>query len=273
MKLKKWLLALSTFSFFLPSVAMAQEEFPIQEISTFDFYNLSFADSLEELILKLPSAEELDSLSPSEQKAVYDFLLQAYDFYQALPQEQRKAVVNQKLEELLEWFTKQVNPLTDTEAVFRLYNKVSGEHFYTASLEEKRTLLKNDSWQDESIAWLAPITSNTPVYRLIHPKTLERLYTSDKNEYDILAKRGWKAEGIAFYSAQGFETNVPLYRLSNPNVTIGAHHYTTDEKERSTLIQCGWIDEGIAWFGLSPDSFNLSYPGNAFQDMEEEKAS
>lgn len=270
MKLKKWLVALSAFSFFLPSPIIAQET--IQEISSFDFSDLSFVSTLEELILKLPSAQELDTLTLEEQKAVYDFILQAYDFYQALPQSQKKAIVSQKLEELLKWFTEQVEPLMDNEAIFRLYNKMSGEHFYTSNLQEKKDLLKSDSWQDEDVAWLAPTHSDVPVYRLLHPTTLERLYTADKNEYEILStQKGWKKEGIGFYSAQGFETNIPLYRLSNPNAKIGVHHYTADEQERNALISLGWIDEGIAWFGLSPDSFNLSHPNNIFQDMEEEK--
>ncbi|MBS8065626.1 hypothetical protein F6P60_11245, partial [Streptococcus suis] len=40
---------------------------------------------------------------------------------------------------------------------------------------------------------------NIPVYRLYHPGLRVHLYTKDANEYTVLAGRGWRQEGVAFY--------------------------------------------------------------------------
>ncbi|MCR5582577.1 MAG: hypothetical protein K6F70_03060, partial [Eggerthellaceae bacterium] len=50
----------------------------------------------------------------------------------------------------------------------RLYNPNGGEHFYTASDEERDGLVKL-GWQYEGTGWVAPETSDTPVYRLYNP--------------------------------------------------------------------------------------------------------
>ena len=52
-----------------------------------------------------------------------------------------------------------------TQAMYRLYNKWTGEHHYTAKTAERDTLI-NAKWSYEGIGWFAPTTSSTPVYRL-----------------------------------------------------------------------------------------------------------
>lgn len=146
-------------------------------------------------------------------------------------------------------------PLPDSEdkiALYRLYNTLSGEHFYTSNVEERRVLLASFVWKDEGQGWIAPKSSALVVYRLVNPNTQDHHYTLDENEYATLPKYGWQAEGLAFYSAsENDEKAVALYRLYNPNATqVGMHHYTLDINERDTLVHLGWKDEGIAWYGF-----------------------
>lgn len=148
------------------------------------------------------------------------------------------------------------NPSDSTNPVkvnlYRLYNKTTGEHFYTLSDSERDQLLTKN-WNDEGEGWGTPQSSAFPIYRLVNPNTGDHHYTVDQEEYLILTYFfGWVGEGIRFYSAHPDDKGaIPLYRLYNPNaVDVGIHHYTTDEHERDVLVSLGWHDEGIAWFGL-----------------------
>ncbi|MDR2833830.1 MAG: family 25 glycosyl hydrolase, partial [Streptococcaceae bacterium] len=59
-----------------------------------------------------------------------------------------------------------VNP-PQTQAIYRLYNKNTGEHFYTSSSYERDSLI-NAGWNNEDIGWTAP-NSGTPIYRIYNP--------------------------------------------------------------------------------------------------------
>lgn len=139
---------------------------------------------------------------------------------------------------------------TNGVLMYRLYNPNSGEHFYTSNANEGINLTI-DGWEYETIDWVAPQLSNTPVYRLYNPNSGEHHYTKDVGERNTLVGLGWKDEGIGWYSNEN--QNTPLYRLYNPNATgrhkAGAHHYTKDLNERNDLILAGWRGEGIGWYG------------------------
>ena len=141
-------------------------------------------------------------------------------------------------------------PFTEKQ-MFRLYNKYSGEHFYTSASAEKDNLVSY-GWAYEGTAWIAPASSNTPVYRLYNPNSGEHHYTMKSSEKDFLVGVGWKDEGIGWYSDDNQGT--ALYRLYNPNATgaqeAGGHHYTKDVNEKNSLIAAGWRDEGIGWYGI-----------------------
>lgn len=238
-------------SFFSPILAM--EPVPFSELSWFQ---------------PLPSLEDLDSLSEEERNALYEWLLTTYDTYEALPQNQKVLYAKwfEDIEELLNWFSQQVLPLDQSQAIFRLYNVWTGEHLFSGNFDEIQMLLKTGFWKTEGVAWKAPSVSPWPVYRVMDPITLEHFYTCDENEYQTLQMRGFQGEGIGFYSATSDQT--PLYRLFNPNALFGAHHYTADPHEHDVLLEQGWKDEGIAWYGLqSPGGQDM----DSFQDMVEEK--
>lgn len=142
---------------------------------------------------------------------------------------------------------------TETQAMYRLYNPNSGEHFYTASDVEKDATVAA-GWNYEGIGWHAPVTSETPVYRVY--SGTDHHYTKDAGERDALVQLGWKDEGTSFYSDD--QERVPLYRQFNPNVdpnaatnNAGSHNYTTSFDEHSRLVSIGWNDEGIGWYGVS----------------------
>ncbi|MDT2612111.1 glycoside hydrolase family 73 protein [Enterococcus dongliensis] len=135
------------------------------------------------------------------------------------------------------------NPTVQTNAMYRLYNPNSGEHFYTANGVERDKVIKA-GWRYEGIGWQAP-RSGAPVYRLYNPNAGDHHYTPHLYEKNNLVKVGWRYEGISWYSGG----SKVLYRLYNPNAKAGAHHYTLLQSERDNLIKHGWRNEGIGWYG------------------------
>lgn len=144
--------------------------------------------------------------------------------------------------------TKEQNTVASQE-VYRLYNKMSGEHLYTTSAYEYNTLtMTNSSWSGEKVAWKAPKTGNN-VYRVYNPNSGEHLYTESSFEVNSLVKQnGWKSEGVAFHSDSNSGT--PVYRLYNPNSKLGAHFLTMSSYERDSLVKAGWKSEGIAFYAI-----------------------
>lgn len=134
----------------------------------------------------------------------------------------------------------------EAQAMYRLYNRITGEHFYTASAYE-RDVLKAGDWNYEGVGWYAP-SSGSPVYRLYNPGLGDHHYTTNGAERDMLVREaGWNYEGIGWYSGG----TKPLYRQYNPGLRIGQHNYTANAGERDALIAYhGWRDEGVGWYGL-----------------------
>ena len=98
------------------------------------------------------------------------------------------------------------------------------------------------------------VAPTTPQYRLYHEGTKEHLYTTDLNEYNVLATQGWDAEGIAYrmFGTTGTFGGVgviPFYRLYHPGIV--QHHWTTDPNEAVVLAGTGvWTYEGIIGYLL-----------------------
>ena len=139
----------------------------------------------------------------------------------------------------------------------RLYNKYTGEHFYTASGDEKNNLVK-EGWNYEGIGWAAPKTSNTPVYRLYNRYAGDHHYTLDVNEKNNLVSKGWNYEGIGWYSDDNKE--VALLRQYNPNAKVGTHNFTTSNDENTTLKKSGWSAEGVSWYGVNHTYKTVTHP-------------
>ena len=134
------------------------------------------------------------------------------------------------------------------QAMLRLYNPNSGEHFYTASKTEFDTLVSL-GWIGEGIGWYSPEKSTTPVYRMYNPNEGDHHYTVSVDERDALVSYGWRYEGMGWYSDDSHR--VPVRREYNPNEYSCNHNYTTSKVEHDTLINLGWNDEGIGWYALA----------------------
>ena len=132
-----------------------------------------------------------------------------------------------------------------TNAMYRLYNPNSGEHFYTANFVEAKNII-NAGWKYEMVGWNAP-TTGVPVYRLYNPNVGDHHYTLNASERDMLVNVGWRYEGIGWYS--DVQNSVKLYRAYNPNAKSGSHNYTTNYGEQLSIVRVGWRDEGLAWYG------------------------
>ena len=131
--------------------------------------------------------------------------------------------------------------------MYRLYNRWTGEHFYTASASE-RDGLEAVGWRYEGVGWVAP-ASGDPVYRLYNPYVTggDHHYTPSVAERDSLVAQGWRYEGVGWASGGGIE----VLRQYNPYASTGTHNYTTSRAENDSLVAVGWRDEGVAWRGVS----------------------
>ena len=131
---------------------------------------------------------------------------------------------------------------------YRLYNPLTGEHFFTTNKAEYDSLCAGGIWKAETSTWKTPEKSDFPIYRVCNPNTGDHHYTMDAHEKDVLVSLGWKDEGIGMYSAD--KDGEAVYRLYNPNAKVGSHHYTNSAAERDSLTALGWKDEGIGFYGL-----------------------
>ena len=142
-------------------------------------------------------------------------------------------------------------PAADAVPMYRLYNRLTHEHLYTADAYE-RDVLSHDDWVDEGVGWTAPATSSVPVHRLYNPILHDHHYTTDTNEVKVLTEaHGWRDEGIGWYSADS--TGIAVYRQFNAQLGVGAHNYTADRNEYDVNNGAhGWAGEGVGWYAAGP---------------------
>lgn len=150
-----------------------------------------------------------------------------------------------KINDSVQTLIRRANPTQElANAVYRAYNPNSGEHFFTPSYTEFRSIVLQ-GWHDEGVAWMTQTEKDgEALYRLYNSNNGLHHYTSDTKERDELVKLGWKDEGIAWYASIN-PTHQAVYRLYNQN--DGQHHYTMDVKEKDALVALGWDDEGVGY--------------------------
>lgn len=131
--------------------------------------------------------------------------------------------------------------------MYRLYNRYTGEHFYTSDVSERDHLV-SVGWSYEGVGWVAPV-SGDPVYRLYngHVRGGDHHYTTSASERDSLVRAGWSYEGVGWRSGG----SVPVYRQYNPYARTGTHNYTADGSENDRLVSVGWRAEGVGWYAVS----------------------
>ncbi len=128
--------------------------------------------------------------------------------------------------------------------IYRLYNRNTGEHFYTRNYTEAVNV-RNAGWDYEGVGWIAPEKSSKPIYRMYNPNVGDHHYTASDAERNMLVNAGWRNEGIAFYSDSSQTRSI--YREYNPNASVGSHNYTLSAAEHNKLISAGWRNEGTAF--------------------------
>ena len=153
------------------------------------------------------------------------------------------------------------NPTTTVEAekmdslnaMYRMYNPYSGEHFYTADPDERLGLMQY-GWDYEGVGWYAPVTSDIPVYRLYNPNQGLHHYTTSLIEKDTLVSYGWIFEKVGWYSNDSNALDaVKIYR--EYCLTSGQHNYTSSLTEHTVVSS--WADwtaenDGL-WYGTEPE--------------------
>lgn len=107
--------------------------------------------------------------------------------------------------------------------VYRFYNPTKGVHLLT-QIDHEVSLLKEEGWLSEGVAFYAFAEGENPVYRLKN-KTGSYRYPADKETKDALVNEGWSSEGIAWYqnpkkfSKDSYERDM-LYHSSPGNSEI-----------------------------------------------------
>ena len=93
-----------------------------------------------------------------------------------------------------------------------------------------------------------PRPTTVPLFKMFHGGLNQHLWTTSENEYQILATKGWRQEGIAWHTPR---TGRPVHRLFHPGII--RHHYTADQNEIRVLRVRGWNDEGVLFFCARPN--------------------
>lgn len=151
----------------------------------------------------------------------------------------------------------QTSPSTTRVPILRLYNPNSGEHLFTMRGAEVEVLC-HIGWRYEGSAWEVPKPPSADwypnpekyrtVYRIYNSIAGEHFYTSSLYEKNsVLKHSGWLDDGDFFWFPTVTKGGSPVYRLYNPNATVGSHHYTMSAFERDNLVKLGWRYEGVAW--------------------------
>ena len=107
--------------------------------------------------------------------------------------------------------------------VYRLYNRISGDHHYTTSKGEKSRLIASGDWRDEGVAFYSG--GFVAVYRVYNGRLLrgQHHYTTSASERSsLVSSSGWRDEGIGFYCVRKGKPVAPSgrYLLDNDLITI-----------------------------------------------------
>jgi len=157
------------------------------------------------------------------------------------------------------------------DTVYRLYNRNTGEHFYTKNTYERSSLIQN-GWNNEGVGWYGA-SSGEPVYRVYNPNSRggDHYYTMSRYEAQSLVNKGWRWDNNgapAFYSAG----NTKLYVSYNPNAQSGSHNYTTNIYEQNSLLQNGWKYGSVSFYVSSPGGNTPPPVNHVFQAWVKNKA-
>ena len=166
-----------------------------------------------------------------------------------------------------------------SQNVYRFYNTVSLDHFYTLSADEAAGLRKNGgAWVYEGTPWATPnkAANTIDVYRFWDVATGTHFYTTNALEKaDIISRLpSYRYEGVGFqaYADASAPGSMSLERFYNTQT--GRHHFSASSSEtfgiRAGAAGSGWTDEGPG-FAVAVQSASAS--ASAFDDLSVAAAS
>ena len=152
----------------------------------------------------------------------------------------------------------EAEPSERGSTVYRFLNQDTGVHLYTASKNERDTILETlPNYEFESFAYvnvdvdsLTGDTQAQQVYRFLNQDTGTHLYTTSEVEKESVEANlsNFSLESESFF-AYGEEQpgTIPIYRFYNNDT--GAHFYTPSEAEKDVVEATlpNYVSEGIAY--------------------------
>ncbi len=155
-----------------------------------------------------------------------------------------------------------------TNTIYRFYNTVSFDHFYTQVASEASALRANPgTYVYEGVPWNSPsaAANTTNVYRFYGVSNGDHFYTTSVSERDFLIANtpSYRYEGVGFqaYTDGSTPGSYTLERFYN--TITGSHHFAASDAEtlgiRSGAAGAGWRDEGAGFF-VAPASGTLALP-------------
>jgi hypothetical protein len=125
--------------------------------------------------------------------------------------------------------------------IYRFYNTVTDDHFYTSSVAERdQVLATQPSYSYEGVAFFgaeSAAASVVPVYRFLDSGSGDHFYTVSVAERDsvLATEPNYHLEGVAFYAAATAQDGyTPLYRFYN--TVTHDHFYTVSTAERDNVL-------------------------------------
>ncbi len=128
------------------------------------------------------------------------------------------------------------------DGVYRFFNTETGTHFYSASLDERNTIMTDlPSFNLEGPAFRAADSANGPtasVFRFFNTETGTHFFTQSTAERDSITANlpSFNLEGEAYLGyTEEVAGSTPLYRFFNTDT--GTHFYTAAEVEKDSIIE------------------------------------
>ena len=152
------------------------------------------------------SASSVKQVSGDADNGKFEFVTNEFPTFEAA-----KSFFDGPMEEMLSQQEYQgdllaVDPSTsDTTYIIKMRVNFSKYHAGSSRFEVEKLSWEIIAAADQAIAKIKPIPGQNSqtlinVYRLYHPGLNIHLYSSDKNEVNVLVTRGWKNENISFYT-------------------------------------------------------------------------
>lgn len=158
----------------------------------------------------------------------------------------------------------------DPVAIYRFCDTRTGQYLYTASEQEKQSILAHyPGWRDEGVAFWAygqPTANMVEVHRYVQPATGARRLAADPHGPQAPGHADtWIDEGVAFWAQANtgrasdvrFSDAQPVFQLASPAAGTQLLTRSADE-QRAALAQGHWNDEDVAFYVRSQPTTNDS---------------